>query len=120
MRSEVVWVGDFVSLYTYGLEDLIQAHIITRYFVCPDLLSYTLALGEDAEMRTRFCLEPLEVIDLIPLVRRLRHLRCHLHIHNQYPFQPIYLPYSQIRRKNLRIPPAKAQTSTHYSPRKSV
>lgn len=52
--------------------------VCSRHHVSPDLVRDALILREDGEMRTGLSLEPLEVVNLIPLIRRLRKVWCDL------------------------------------------
>jgi hypothetical protein len=76
-RSDGGVDGCFPSLYTDGLQSIIQAlGIVVRYLLSPDVLRDALRFMEYAKVWTRLSLQPLEVIDLIPLVRRQVDLRC--------------------------------------------
>jgi hypothetical protein len=59
-------------MYSHSNEDIIQTHVPRiRHFLFPYFIGHSLLFREYAEVRTRFCLQPLEVIDLVPLVCRL-------------------------------------------------
>jgi hypothetical protein len=67
-------IEHFSHRHADSLEYLVQRIPMTaRHFLFPHTVLYALGSRQQTEVRTGLCLQPLEVVNLVPLVCRLCH-----------------------------------------------
>jgi hypothetical protein len=73
-RVGCLHIEGFSHRYTDRLEYLVQSiPMAARHFLFPHTVLYALGSRQQTEVWTGFCLQPLEVVNLVPLVCRLCH-----------------------------------------------